>query len=249
MSLTDLTREGRLSLAAGTAALGAFSLIWGDLNPGLQPPLEVLGQGPVLAYAAGCFLFIAGLTLFASSLTRATGWALGTFWLAWLVLGNSIAVLGAPTDVTAWVALGQVAAIAVAALLVAGSHYGRDTPRLSLTARGVTGLMMVGFGVVHLMYRAAIAGMIPDWMPLHDLWPWVTGAANIAAGLGILTGVLGRWAATLAGLMFASWIALVHIPHLIAAPTDRAEWTAVGLNLALIGVLWIVQGDAWRRTP
>ncbi len=248
MSMSDLTREGRLSLAAGMAGLGACSLIWGDLNPGLQPPLELLGQGPALAYATGAFLFLAGICLCAASLTRAAGRALGVFWLAWLVLGNSMAVFAAPADVTAWVALVEVSAIAVAAMLVADSHYGDPTPRLSLTARGVTGLMLVWFGVVHIIYRQAISEMIPGWIPLQDLWPWVTGAANIAAGLAILTGVLGRWAAALTGLMFASWIALVHIPRLMASPTDRAEWTALSLNLALIGVVWIVQGDAWRRS-
>jgi uncharacterized membrane protein len=100
--------------------------------------------------------------------------------------------------------------------------------------------MLIVFGVVHWMYVEAIAGMIPEWMPGRALWPWVTGAANIAGGLALVSGVMARTAAALVGAMFASWIPLVHLPRLLAAPGDRSEWVACALAFALTGVVWTV---------
>lgn len=247
MGFSDLTREGRLALAVGMAMLGAFSLIWGDLNPGLQPALSMIDGGPPLAYAAGAFLILCGIALFPARLSRQAAFTLAGFWGLWLVLGHFPTVLATPASPVAWVSLSEAAAITVAALLAGFSHYGPAPLRIQLTARGVTGLMLVWFGVVHLMYREAIAGMIPAWMPLRDLWPWVTAAANIAAGLGLISGIKGRLAGTLAGAMFASWILLVHIPHLISQPGNRDEWAALGLNVALIGVVWITGAAAFRK--
>jgi len=248
MTVPDLERPGRMALAGGTLGLGALSLIFGKLNPGLQPPLELLGDGRLLAYGAGGVLAIAGLSLLGPSrLVRNGGLVLGVFWLAWIVLGHGWKVRADLTDVAAWVSLTEAAGMAIAAWLLSRSSEAPPRQGTQWTARMVVGLMLVWFGAVHLIYRGAIAGMIPAWMPAQDLWPWVTGAANIAAGLGLFTGVLGRLAGALAGLMFASWIALVHVPNLIAKPGDQAEWTALALNLALIGVVWLTGSLAFRR--
>jgi uncharacterized membrane protein YphA (DoxX/SURF4 family) len=247
MRIPDLGREGRLALALGTAGLGALSLIFGQLNPGLQPPLELLGGGQPVAYASGAFLFVAGLAFIPSILARIAGLAIAAFWLAWLVFGHTLSLIADSADVAAWVSLAEAAGLAAAAALSAAAHYRPAGPRATLGARLVVGLMLVWFGVVHLMYRAAIAKMIPDWVPMQALWPWFTGAANLAAGLAILTGLFGRPAAFLVGLMYASWVLLVHLPRLMADPDSLTEWTGLALNLCLIGVVWIVQGRGFPR--
>jgi len=122
-----------------------------------------------------------------------------------------------------------------------------DRADCRLVARVGVGLMLILFGAVHWMHREAIAGMIPEWMPGRELWPWVTGAANVAAGLALVSGVLAKAAAALVGAMFASWIVLVHLPRLLAAPGDRSEWVAAALAFALTGVVWTLQGALSRN--
>lgn len=250
MTTPDLTRPGRLAFVAGCVGLGLLGLVFGKLAPGLQPPLILLGSGAILAYLAGGLLIMGALAMLASgAIARQGGLVVAAYWLAWIVLGHTIALLANPGDPVAWVSLAETAGMIAAALLLSRLVDGEPTARLRLGARLIVGLMLVWFGVVHLMFRNAIAGMIPHWMPAHDLWPWVTGAANIAAGLGIITGVAGRLAAALCGLMFASWIFLVHAPRLMAEPHSRPEWTALALNLCLVGVVWVTSGAALRRAP
>jgi uncharacterized membrane protein YphA (DoxX/SURF4 family) len=250
MTTPDLTRPGRLAFVAGLTGLGVLSLIFGDLAQGLQPPLVLLGSSAILAYVTGGLLTLAALSMPASgAIARQGGLVVAAYWLAWIVLGHTFAVLANPADPVAWVALSEAAGMVAAALLLSRLEDGEPTPRLRLGARLVVGLMLVWFGVVHLMFRGAIAGMIPHWMPARDLWPWLTGAANIAAGLGVITGVAGRLAAALCGVMFASWIFLVHLPRLLAEPHSRFEWTALALNLCLVGIVWVTSGAALRRAP
>ena len=245
MDAPDLERPGRLMFALGMAGLGALGLVFGDFAPGLQPPLAFLGSGPELAYALNGLLLIASLALFATpGIAHPAALAVAALWAFWIALGHAPRLWDDRGDVVAWVSLAEVAGAAATAWLLSTDH---PSPRQALTARIVVGLMLVWFGVVHLQYRGAVAGMIPDWMPARDLWPWVTGAANIAAGLSLVTGVLGRLGGALVGLMFASWIFLVHVPRLLGAPASREEWTALALNPVLVGCAWAVSAMAFRR--
>jgi uncharacterized membrane protein len=245
MNAPDLERLGRLMLALGMAGLGALGLVFGDFAPGLQPPLAFLGSGTELAYALNGLLLIAALAMFGKpGIAHPAALAVAALWAFWIALGHLPKVWAERGDVVAWVSLAEVAGAAAVAWLLSTDH---PSPRQRWTARVIVGLMLVWFGVVHIQYRSAIAGMIPEWMPLRDVWPFVTGAANIAAGLGIVTGVLGRLGAALVGLMFASWIFLVHVPRLIGAPSSREEWTALALNLVLVGCVWGISAMGFRR--
>ena len=245
MNVPDLERPGRLTFALGLAGLGALGLVFGDFAPGLQPPLAFLGSGQELAYALNGLLLITALCLFARpGLAHLAALAIAALWAFWIALGHLPKIWADRSDVVAWVSLAEVAGAGAVAWLLSTDH---PSSRQRWTARLIVGLMLVWFGVVHVQYRSAISGMIPEWMPLRDVWPFLTGAANVAAGLSIVTGVLGRLGSALVGLMFASWIFLVHIPRLIGTPGSREEWTALALNLVLVGSVWAISGLGFRR--
>ena len=153
------------------------------------------------------------------------------------------AVQAEPDNAARWVSALEVLGLLAACMMIAAP----DRADCRLVARVGVGLMLILFGAVHWMHREAIAGMIPEWMPGRELWPLVTGAANVTAGLALVSGVLAKAAAALAGAMFASWIVLVHLPRLLAAPGDRGEWVAAALAFALTGVVWTLQGALSRN--
>ncbi|MEP7245983.1 MAG: hypothetical protein ABI885_20205, partial [Gammaproteobacteria bacterium] len=49
----------------------------------------------------------------------------------------------------------------------------------------------------------------------------------------IVANVMARLAATLAAAMYASWVLLVHIPRVAAAPHDAFEWNGIFVASAL----------------
>jgi uncharacterized membrane protein YphA (DoxX/SURF4 family) len=80
-----------------------------------------------------------------------------------------------------------------------------------------------------------VASWVPKWLPFPLFWAWFTGAAHCAAGVGLVTGVLGRLAGILAGIMYGTWVLIVHIPRVHATPHDAFEWNGIFVAAALSG--------------
>ena len=114
--------------------------------------------------------------------------------------------------------------------------------RAGLAARLVFGVCTIGHGVMHFVFFKFTADFIPAWIPGHDFWAAATGVAQIAAGVAILSGILGRLAAILTGAMYASWFPLVHIPRVMAHPQSHQEWTSLGIAAALAASALLVAG-------
>lgn len=229
---------GRLMLATGLAGFGLVSLYFNHAIDGLQP-FEAPQWG---IWLNGAALLVGGAGLAWSRSARPTALVLWGL-LTGLLFIHAPGLAATPGDAVRWVSAMEVLGLIAAAMLIAAP--GRKD--FVLAARIAVGLMLIVFGAVHWMYVEAIAGMIPEWMPGRALWPWVTGAANIAAGLALISGVLAKTASALVGAMFASWIMLVHLPRLLAAPGDRSEWVACALAFALTGVAWTVHGALSRN--
>jgi len=229
----NLGAPGRLMLAAGLIGFGLLGLHFHHAIDGLQP----FELQPPWVWLNSAVLVLGGMGLawsrFASKAALAL-WALLTV----LLFAHAPGLVAEPANPVRWVSALEVLGLLAACMLIAAP----DRKDFRLAARIAVGLMLVVFGVVHWLYVDAIAGMIPAWMPGRTVWPLLTGAANIAAGLAIASGVLARPASALVGTMFASWILLVHTPRILAASGDRSEWVACALAFALTGVVWTVNG-------
>jgi uncharacterized membrane protein YphA (DoxX/SURF4 family) len=114
--------------------------------------------------------------------------------------------------------------------------------RLGQLAFGVCALL---FGGAHFFYTNLTAPLVPKWLPpAQEFWAYATGVGQITAGIAILTGVQARLAAILLTAMYASFTPLVHVPMLLADPTNHWIWAENALNLVLTGVAWVVADSA-----
>ena len=62
-------------------------------------------------------------------------------------------------------------------------------------ARILFAVSIVPVGVSHLVYVDATVGYVPHWLPYRKGWAYLTGAGQMASGLGVLFNVLPRVAA------------------------------------------------------
>jgi uncharacterized membrane protein len=228
--MPDLDKLGLWLLAAGTATLGVIGVATEQLIEGLQPAEAV---NRMVALVNGGILLVTGANLLIAKFRGRGAILLGALMVVSLAV-QIPGLLAAPADVTLWVSAAQTLAIVATLWLLTQP----DDGIARLAARVVTAAMLLLFGAVHLMYPQAIAGLIPAWMPGQAWWPYVTGVLQIVAGLAILGGVEGRHAAELVGAMFVSWVLVVHLPRIAAAPTSRSEWTFMAIALVLAGVVW-----------
>ena len=107
------------------------------------------------------------------------------------------------------------------------------------------------FGAEHFASAEAIMRLVPAWMPGRLFWTYFVGAALFAAALSFIFRVAIRLSATLLGIMFLCFVAMMDLPGAIAAPQNRFGWTLAARELAFSagGILLAITSSARQRTP
>jgi len=83
-------------------------------------------------------------------------------------------------------------------------------------------------------------------MPWRLFWAYFVGFALLFASLSIATKIQVRWSGLLFGIMMFLFEAMVHIPRVLASPSNRIPWTIVIREMSFAGGAWILAGNAMR---
>jgi uncharacterized membrane protein YphA (DoxX/SURF4 family) len=235
----------------GLIAMALVWLKWGDFTPGQSVPALIRGSATAAELIAALTL-IAGVGI---EWRKSAAWSAAAI-VVYYVLGVVI-IMDGPGFVDGYSEYGSYSnvaeqlAIAAAALLIYAAFAKIEAiraARLTRIARLTFGVCAVLFGGAHFFYIELTAPLIPKWLPPSQFfWAYATGIAQIAAGLAILTGIQARLAAILLTIMYISFTLLVHIPIVLADPSNFYSWTENALNLALIGAAWVVADSLPRR--
>ncbi len=231
MMHSSFERVGHWLFGLSLAAMGGFEVWRGEALPGLHPLPDAADTS--LIRTLGALLLVPAVLSLAPGLEKRVRFALSAYWMILAALAFAIASTH-PGDMTAWVSAAQAAVFACAAL---GSRWPE-------TARLAFGAMLLLFGAIHVTHTALIASLIPHWIPAPALWPWLTGGAQMIAGVALLTNRLTAWAALAVAGMFVSWLALVHAARLISSPDSLFEWTFALTAAALAGAALQIAGRA-----
>lgn len=108
-------------------------------------------------------------------------------------------------------------------------------------ARILIGLSLPTFGLSHFFeFAARTVSLVPPWPPYRTAWADLVGAAQIAAGLGVLFSVYPRWAAAAEAAMLSVFTVLVWIPAVIINPGLPSNWVEFVFTWALAAACWVV---------
>lgn len=112
-------------------------------------------------------------------------------------------------------------------------------------ARALYALPFVLFGLMHFVAGAAMAPAVP--VPGGVFWVYFTGAALVAGGAGILTGILGRWAGYGLATLLVTFALTVHLP-LLGDPAMQ-QMATIGFlkDTALAGAALAFAGSFAKR--
>src|SRR5689334_18226790 len=92
-------------------------------------------------------------------------------------------------------------------------------------ARVLLGLSLPTFGLSHFFeFAARTVSLVPSWLPYRTAWADLAGAAQTAAGVGVLFSIYPRWAAALEAAMLAVFTVLIWIPAVITNPAMPSNW-------------------------
>lgn len=257
----SFTRWGIILYSAALVALAVQNLCGAETVSGLEPLPDSLPGRAFWATLNSLILLGGGLGIIVQ---KARGkkavvpeLALAVLLLLWTVLLQLPALVGTPGSGSLLTCLFEGLAIGSVAWTAAGID---STVDLTANARGfpawarrsgsiVYGISLPVFGVLHVIYWKYIIASMPSWLPWQMGWNDFIAVAFFVAGASIVSGIKARLAAIWTGIMFLSWVLVLHLPRTLAASpeTRRAELTILLVALAMGGGAWVIAQN--HRTP
>ena len=236
--------------------VGILGLIKGDFTSVWQPASRVVPASHALVYLCAFISVACGVALLWERAATFAARVLLAYLLLWLlVFGVPGLVHGITVDVY-WSLSKTGVLVAAAWVLYAWFAADWDRQRVSFAtgdnglriARAIYGVAIIPFGIAHFQYLKHTAAMVPGWLPAHVAWADFTGAAFIAAGIAILTGICAQLAAALSALQMGMFLLLVWVPAMATRSLSRFEWGEVLVTWVLTAAGWVV-ADSYRGMP
>lgn len=224
---------GRPVFAASLIACGAAGVTLRNVLV-----YETFDRSPshtLIAIVTGVLLVVAGFGVLSPFRVAASLLALAAL-LLWDLIYNIPGIVTAPRNEDSWLELGMATMVVVGAWLLTG------TGRIRV-ARTIFGLALIPVGLSHFFFWKVTLGLVPAWMPAPQVWVALVGVAHMAAGLGVLLGIVPKLAAMLEAGQLIVFAFLVWLPKVIATPHQQFYWTEM-LGTLLIGAAAWVMADA-----
>jgi uncharacterized membrane protein len=225
----------------GTLLLGAVGIYFHDFALQWQAVPDGIGARTQLAYLSGALLMIGGGAVLVRKSERAGALLLTLFYGLWVIAFHLPNAIASYTHIGAWNAPAEITFLTMGGLALVAAGAGKLRGTLNLVARMLAGASAIVFGFAHFNYADFTAGMVPAWIPYKLFWAYATGAGHLAAGLAFVSGIQGRLAATCLAGMMGSFVVLLHIPRVIAAPDQHAEWIMLAVSSAMTGSAWLLR--------
>jgi uncharacterized membrane protein len=234
--------------AVGMIGLGVLALIYGDFAMVWQPVEPSVPGRTILAYASGVIMLLGGIGLLLPPTAAWSTRILFPYLIVWLLL-KVPALLVSPKMEAVWLGFGEIAVLMTGGwVLFARLARLRDGSTLAFLtgekgirmARILFAVSLLPIGLSHIVYVQQTADLVPAWLPYRAGWAYLTGAGQIACGLGVLFSILPQVAAWAEAAMISLFTLLVWGPAILAAPKERLPWTAFFISWAIASAAWVM---------
>jgi uncharacterized membrane protein len=252
------TQQPALTLfAVGMIGLGILALIYGDFALVWQPVAQWIPGRTVLAYGSGLLMLLTGVGLLIRAAAAWSARMLFPYLIVWALL-KVPALVVAPQIEAVWLGFGELAVLLAGGWVLFARLAGlRDgSPLAFLTgekgiylARILFAVSLIPIGLSHLVYVKETVELVPAWLPYRVGWAYLTGAGQIACGLGVLFSILPRVAARAEAGMISLFTLLVWAPAILAAPRTRLPWTVFFISWAIASAAWVVAQNIAPKHP
>jgi uncharacterized membrane protein len=241
-------QQPALALSAiGLLGIGILGLVYGDFALVWQPVAAWVPGRTALAYLTAAIECATAIGMLIPATTKSAVRVLFPGVVIWQLL-KVPDILLAPGTEGPYLSFGETALIfaggwtlfARLADLPDGSPFAIFTgDRAVRIAQIFLGLWIIPIGLSHFVYHQATILLIPQWIPDRSFFAYLTGAGQIASGLGLIFNVLPRAAAYAEAAQLWIYTLLIWVPALIFGPNSdvqqvfgsgggaRMPWTAL----------------------
>jgi len=239
----------RIAFALGMMCVGVLALVYGYAVMIAQPLPSWFHWANGLGYVSGIILLATGAGLLFERTARLSTLILLPFLALWTLTRVPLPIADPLREIT-WFLVGEIA-VPFSAALVIFAGFAQVTPGSSLetvirrhavsTARILVGLSVVTYGLSHFFeFAARTVTLVPSWLPFPTAWADLAGAAQVAAGLGVLFSIYPRWSARAEAAMLGVFALLVWVPAVVTKSSLQSNWGEFLFTVALAGAIWVV---------
>jgi uncharacterized membrane protein len=241
---------GEAMFAISLAGLAGLSFVYGDFTPLLGP----LPGPKILTYGLGAIVLAACAGLFFARTLAASAITIAVCAVAWAAV-SSPPIFHQPLSVGSWYGFSEAVTLLVGVWTLYALSRRRDhavaaTALIGDRALRVGRILFGGaclvYGFAHFAYSAYTLPFVPAWLPMRLPLVYLTGAFHIAAGVGLISGILPRLAATLEATMIILFGLLVWLPSHFAHPipkwagSPQNQWSETIVNFLLAAVACMI---------
>ena len=246
--MNNLIKAARAFYGIGVAGMGIQQFIYSEFRPVLLPYWPNSIPAPaVWAYIVGAALILAGAIIAFIRNARTVCILLGVFFfLLFLCFHVYYQLFLSPHDFHFgnWTNALKELALSGGAFVMASSFPGSPVINKMLLVLGriFFSIMLIVFGIDHILYKDFVATLVPGWIPGPVFWTYFGSMALIGSGVCILLKIKIRLVGILLGIMLLLWFIILHIPRAIADPYAGKgnEITSVFQALAFSGIAFII---------
>ena len=225
----------QIAFATGMIGLGVVGLVSGDFAQLWHSVPAWVPARQALARASAVLLLACGIGLLSKRTKALASRVLLYFWALVVVLVAVPVLVEHPLNEIAWQEVAHFTMLVTAAWML----FTLDERAVRI-ARLLFGLTLIPIGLAHFVYVELTAPLVPAWLPFHTFWAYFTGAAQLAAAVGVLLGIYARLAAALEAVLLAAFTFLVWPPLMLASPTKAGLWSEFTISWALTAAAWVV---------
>lgn len=213
------------------------------------------------AWLAGTLLVATGVAVLLARYARAASFPMGFVFAAAAFLRLGLHLGGMVKDVSSRTVFFELLSCCAGSWMLAALMRGDEmwpshetAARFARVGLWVFAVANVVFGIGHLQVASFIATLIPQWIPARLFLAYFTGCAFVAAGIAFAARRALLWSGVLLGLMYFSWVVVVHAPRIAHALHNGDEWNSGYVCLMMAGCALLVAGtgrpgstrrDAW----
>jgi len=235
--MENFTKAGRLFFAIAIIGFGLEHFIFGNFPSALMAFPSFPGRA-VFVYLAALILVLCGLSILVNLKSRLAALVLGLFYIPFFIahlfyLSENIFNPGP------WTAGGEILALMGGAWIIAGSTPKEETTALDKVipwGRYLFVALLIVVAVQHFMYAEFISFLIPEWIPFRLFLAYFVGVVFVLVTISLLINVQVRLSTLLIGIMFITWVIILHVPRALAGMDKEAEWSSLFVALAMTGV-------------
>lgn len=245
--MEKITGAGPYMYAVAIAAFAVIQLVLQHFLTGMLPVPATLPLRFFWVDVSSGIWLVAAVGIFFRRWRRAAAVVAGALFFVFFAALGLPKLLSDLYNPNEWTPAFETMMLGSGGFIIAVQSFGewgtRDPKWVQFGAAGglyLFAMSLMIFAVLHIRYNDYIITLIPGWLPAKVFMSYVVIAAFFLSAFCLFTNFKVRPAMLWLGIMYLSWVGVLHAPRAIGRLTVEVEWSSLFVALACAGIAFSI---------